>query len=241
LLWALGLAALVGSTISGALGSGGGIVLLAVMVQFLAPGVAIPIHGAVQVVSNTWRGLLYVRHCRWQSVGVVALGALPGTVLGTALLSFVPEPAIQLILGIFVLVATLLPLPTDRHTIGDRWLLPLGFVSGGLSMVIGTVGPLLASFFLRRGLSPAQQIATKTWCMSTLHAFKLGGFLALGFHYASHAVLMLVMMGAVLVGNVLGKRVLSGLRGDRFTLALRAVLVLLAARILWRGVGALLG
>ena len=51
----LGAAALATSVLSAIVGMAGGITLLTVMLVFLDPLVAIPVHGAVQMVSNSSR------------------------------------------------------------------------------------------------------------------------------------------------------------------------------------------
>ena len=57
--------ALATSALTAAAGIGGGLVLISVMASFLPPIVVIPIHGVVQLLSNSSRGLLLVRHVVW--------------------------------------------------------------------------------------------------------------------------------------------------------------------------------
>ena len=61
-------AALVGSTLSGFLGMGGGIFLLTVLFLCgLEPALAIPIHALVQLTSNGTRAVLFREHVRWSA------------------------------------------------------------------------------------------------------------------------------------------------------------------------------
>ncbi len=73
----LGLAAFLTSILSAILGMGGGITLLALMLLFLEPLVAIPLHATVQLVSNGTRSLAQRRHIQWGILGLYALPLLP--------------------------------------------------------------------------------------------------------------------------------------------------------------------
>ena len=64
----VGLVALITAIISAVAGLGGGIILLAVLAQFRVPIVAIPIHGAIQLVSNGFRTVLLRRDINWSAV-----------------------------------------------------------------------------------------------------------------------------------------------------------------------------
>ncbi|MHC4225110.1 MAG: hypothetical protein ACYSUN_14050, partial [Planctomycetota bacterium] len=73
----LGAAALATSALSAIVGMAGGITLLTVMLVFLDPLVAIPVHGAVQMVSNSSRAVIQRRHLRWGIIARYALLLLP--------------------------------------------------------------------------------------------------------------------------------------------------------------------
>ena len=59
-------------------GIGGGVLLLSVMVQFMTPAVAVPVHGVVQLASNASRAAFGWRDVRWGLVVPYALGAILG-------------------------------------------------------------------------------------------------------------------------------------------------------------------
>ena len=82
----LALAALVTATISGIIGMGGGILLLAVIFSFLPHQDAIPVHAVVQLASNGTRLLAFLGNVDWPTIGRFALGAIPGAAIGATLL-----------------------------------------------------------------------------------------------------------------------------------------------------------
>ena len=69
----VGLAALVGSTITAVAGLGGGILLLSVLLQFLDPLEAIPVHAVIQLASNSFRAFILRHDVDWGVVGRFAL------------------------------------------------------------------------------------------------------------------------------------------------------------------------
>ena len=54
----IGLAALIGSAVTAIAGLGGGILLLSVLLQFLTPLEAIPVHAVIQLASNSFRAFV---------------------------------------------------------------------------------------------------------------------------------------------------------------------------------------
>ena len=62
----LSIAAFFTSALTAVAGAGGGAALMAVMLQFMPPAAAIPVHGAVHLVSNLTRCFLYGIICPGQ-------------------------------------------------------------------------------------------------------------------------------------------------------------------------------
>ena len=74
-------ASVLSAGVSAVLGMAGGILLLAVMLLFLEPAVAIPIHALVQLTSNSSRTLIHVRSVRRDLLGPFVLPLLPAGLL----------------------------------------------------------------------------------------------------------------------------------------------------------------
>ena len=64
-LVALGATVFVTAVLSGVLGMAGGIALLGVLLVYLPPLVAIPLHGVIQLVSNGSRVIVQREHARF--------------------------------------------------------------------------------------------------------------------------------------------------------------------------------
>jgi uncharacterized membrane protein YfcA len=95
--------------ISAVVGMGGGITLLALMLLWLDPLVAIPVHGAVQLVSNASRAVAQRRHVDVSVLTAFGLPLLPMSVAGLSLAQVLPRGALEVGIGAFVLIATWRP------------------------------------------------------------------------------------------------------------------------------------
>lgn len=167
------LAVLVTSTVSGIFGMAGGLMLMGALTLTLPVSAAMVTHGAVQIVSNGWRGILHRAHVQWRIVGLYALGSgVAGAVL--ALASYAPSKAwVYLLLG---LVPALAWLPKDTLRL-DAARGPDAFACGlsvtGLNVAAGVAGPLLDIFFIRTALTRHQIVATKAATQVFAHLTKI--------------------------------------------------------------------
>ncbi len=236
-------AAVATAALSALVGMAGGITLLAVMLLFLGPLEAIPIHGAVQLVSNGSRTWLQRRAVRWEWVWPYALPLVPMGFLGLALLRGLPAEATRALIGAFVLVATWLP---GVFGLGGRVgaveptrrFLALGSVAGVLNVTIGAVGPLIAPFYLGLGMSRFELIGTKAASQALGHVSKLLVFGVAGFAFGDYLGLLALLSAGVVTGTWLGTRLLGRVSERGFVILYKAVLTLIALRLVvvefWR-------
>jgi len=238
LAW-LGAAAFATSVLSAIVGMAGGIVLLAVMLLFLEPLTAIPLHGAIQLLSNGSRAALQ-RRVVDRSV-LLHYGALlvPGGLLGLQVATALPPAAIRVLIGLFALLATWAPgalllgiRPED--TSPRARFLALGGVAGALNVTVGAVGPVIAPFFLGLGLSRQALVGTKAACQALGHAVKIALFGLAGFAFAPHAPLLVVAGAGVVVGTWAGTRLLDRIDERTFEWLYKVVLTAIAVRLLLR-------
>lgn len=229
----LTLAALLTSIISGILGMGGGMTLLGVMAIVLPPAQVVPLHGVVQLFSNSTRTIVFIRHVAWRLV----LPYVPALVIGLWLATLVWSgdrldwfrPGI----GVFVLAFLVMRRrkPTLRKL--PIYFFPfLGVAAGFISVFVGATGPFIAPFFLRDDLEKEEVIATKAICQSASHLLKVPAFLSLGFDYAPHLELLVILTATVVVGTVIGKKLLSRLSSETFVRLFEIVLAAIAVYLI---------
>ena len=219
------------SAVTAITGIGGGILLISVMVQFMAPGVAVPVHGLVQLASNASRAGFGRPHIRWRFFFPYAAGALVGAAAGSRVVVALDARMFSIVLGVFVLVLTWMPrIRTERRFPGKFFL-----VGGGacfLSMFVGATGPLSAPFFLREGLKRDELVVTHAACMSSLHACKVAAFFAVGFALGPNALLLGGMLASTVLGSWAGTRLRGRLDERLFRHVFRWIVTLLGVRLI---------
>jgi uncharacterized membrane protein YfcA len=226
--------------ISGILGMGGGILLLAVLFCFLPYSVAIPAHAAVQLASNTTRVAGFIRHVDWRAFGRFCVGALPGAAVGVLLLWTLgkperSEPYLKIVVGLYVLIVPLLPKPAREVHRSRWWDFPLlGLAAGAAALTVGAVGPLIAPLFLRRDFVKERLVATKAMCQMILHATKIPAFIWLwSLELRSLGIIVVLMCVAVIPGTLVGKYLHRYVTEQQFVVAYRIALIVTGLKVLY--------
>lgn len=215
----IGLGALATSALTAVLGFGGGIVLLAGLLLVVEPIVAIPLHAAIQVVSNGTRTIIRRRDVDWAIVARTSLLLLPAGALTIPLARAAPAAVLQALIAVTVLAATWIPERTERALpvpTGAGWI-AVGGVLGALNPLVGATGPLVAPMF--RAASRTRQAFVGTFAGSQVagHLAKIVLFGAAGLAPTGHLPAAAAGVAGVVVGTHLGSRVLDRMSERRFT------------------------
>jgi uncharacterized membrane protein YfcA len=229
------------AALSAVVGMAGGITLLSVMLLFFEPLVAIPIHGVVQLVSNSSRTIVQRRHVDWSILWRYSAILVPMGFVGLEIAQSLPPTVTRALIGSFVLIATwkptwlLIGTHPERSDIHRRFFL-LGAVAGALNMTIGAVGPMIAPFFLRIGLTRQALIGTKAACQAAGHLVKIAIFGIAGFVFADYALLLALLSLSVIAGTWIGSQLLEHVSERWFKRLYKGVLTLIALRlVIWEG------
>ncbi len=229
------------ATLSAIIGMAGGITLLSVMLLFFEPLVAIPIHGVVQLVSNSSRTFVQRKHVDWKILSYYSAMLIPMAFVGLVVAQSLPPTVTRALIGAFVLIATwkrgwlLIGTHPERADTHRRFLV-LGAVAGVLNMTIGAVGPLIAPFFLKIGLTRQALIGTKAACQAAGHLVKIAVFGIAGFVFADYAVPLALLSVSVIAGTWIGSQLLERVSERWFKRLYRGVLTLIALRlVIWEG------
>lgn len=230
--------AFISSTLTALIGFGGGTILMAVLLNFMTPAVAIPFHGVVQLASNGWRVLLFRAHIGWH-LGRRFVVLLPvGVALGLWLFQGLSKEAIQVMIGCLVL-GTLFTrkLKQFRNKDLPLWsFYPLGLVVGTLNMIVGVVAPVVGVLVVRRELSKEGMIATLGFFALLGHIFKVVAFGLVGFRFQDHLLSLAFMIPAVMLGGYAGKFLLGRLNEAVFMAIFKVLLIVLSLKlIVWEG------
>ncbi|MCB0992470.1 MAG: sulfite exporter TauE/SafE family protein [Acidimicrobiales bacterium] len=230
----IAVAALATSALSAVAGMGGGLILLTVMVALVEPAVAIPLHGAIQIASNSTRALTLRQHVVWPVVVRHSLLLVPAGVLGLLAADALPADLGRALIGAFALVAVWFPrliTPNPAKPIAPNGFVAVGALQGFLNIPIGATGPMIAPFF-RSALEQRHSfIATFAAAQTIGHVVKVGVFTADGLDLSAHLWVVALSAAAVIVGTKLGARVLDSISEETFGRIFKLALTVVAARL----------
>lgn len=225
------------SLLTAAFGIGGGAVLLGILATLLPPAALIPVHGVVQLGSNTGRAFILRTAIVRELVLPFLAGSVVGIALGSLLVVRLPPAGIQIAVGAFILWSVVAKPPAFLRR--SAWL--AGGASSFLTMFFGATGPFVAAFVKTQGLERVGYVATHAACMTAQHLLKVVAFGLLGFAFGQYLGIIAGMVAFGFLGTLTGRRVLMRIDERRFAFVLNAILVVLAARLIWDGASTLAG
>jgi uncharacterized membrane protein YfcA len=224
------------------LGQGGGIMLMAVLPGFVPAPALIGIHSVVQATSNGSRACLSYKEINWPIIWPVAIGTVIGASLILPLIPLVNWQWMQGVIAFYILWLTwgkfislpkLLTLKSAfRFKLGQPFI-RLGVLQGSLGMALGATGPLGNALLLSKGLSKDAIVASNAVIMLISHLVKILFFSMLGLHFFDHALLLLSLCVAAIIGSLIGSRFRNHLPEKIFFPLFKGLLTLLALRMLF--------
>lgn len=229
--------AFVAATLAAVSGFGGAAVLLPVLVVTFGVRDAIPILTLAQLAGNGSRVWLNRREVDWKVVRWFALGGVPLAVLGGYLFATAPLAVLTRVLGGFLLLIVILRHVHERPP--RRFPAPTFAAIGGgasfLSALLGSVGPIMAPFFLAYGLVKGAYIGTEAMSTVVMHVTKLVAYRQAAVLSELALVAGLALAPVMVAGSYIGKRIVDRLPERVFVLIIEAVLVVAGLLFLVRG------
>ncbi|MDH4247708.1 MAG: sulfite exporter TauE/SafE family protein [Deltaproteobacteria bacterium] len=231
----LGTTGVLTSTFTATLGYGGGSILMAVLLQFMAPAAAIPVHGLTQLVSNVWRVGLYRQHLYYPLIWRFLLLLPLGTLVGLWFFQGMSKKTVEVLIGLFILGTVYLRnIKITKGKDLPLWtFIPLGFLMGVLSMIVGVIAPLMGALTVRSEISRFQLIATLAVFATLGHLFKVGAFTFVGFDFLEFLPALTVLVPSVMAGGVLGRLLVSRVSESVFKLLFHTVLIGLSLKLVF--------
>lgn len=217
-------------------GFGGAVLLLPVFVAVFGTRDAVAVLTVAQLASNGSRVWFNRREVEIALVRRFAVGAVPAAVVGALLFSTAPLSALTRLIGAFLIASVVWrhvgPAPKPPS---DRAFVAVGAASGFGSALLGSVGPLVAPFFLARGLVRGAYIGTEAAAAVVMHVTKLVVFGAASVLTASTLGIGLALAPASAAGAWVGKRILDRLPTKAFLVLVEIGLVVAGGLLLIRG------
>ena len=230
------LGTLIAGTLSAVTGFGGAAILLPMLVAMFGAREAIPILTVAQLIGNASRACFNRRELDFRVVAYFSVGAVPAAIAGGLLFALAPLAALTRLLGAFLIAVVIYRHVRKRPpTMQLRAFTPLGAGSSFLSALLGSVGPLMAPFFLAYGLAKGAYIGTEALCSLVMHVAKLGAYGGASLLSLTGIGIGLAMGTGLIVGSYTGKHIVDRVSEPVFVLLVEATLVIAGLRFLISG------
>lgn len=223
------------SALTASFGIGGGVALLTLMGYLLPVASIIPVHGVVQLGSNTGRAFIQRAHIEWSAAIPFLIGSAIGVAVAAPFVVNLEDPLLRVGLGVFIIFVTWLKLPALARG-GTVLFASGGLVTAFLTMFFGATGPLAAAFLGKSLPDRRQYSGTHATIMTAQHGFKVIAFGFAGFAFFAWIPLLAAMVIAGFAGTAAGARILLRLPEERFRLGFAILLTVLALDLIRRGV-----
>ncbi|MCB1471848.1 MAG: sulfite exporter TauE/SafE family protein [Rhodobiaceae bacterium] len=224
------------SLIMAATGFGGGVLLLSIMASLMPIAALIPVHGVVQLGSNTGRVFLLRQSVQWGYLLPFLAGSIIGAAVGGKMVVTLSDTVLRTGLALFILYMVWGPKPKFIAA-GARWMVVAGGAfSTFLTMFFGATGPFVLAIF--SNIFPDNRlhfIATHSSAMVIQHVLKVLAFGLLGFAFAPWAGLIVAMIATGFAGTWTGTRLLHRIPEAQFRIVFKLLITAVAAHLLWQG------
>ncbi len=190
-LFVIGFASWTVSTMSA---GGGSVLFMAAIAPLLRGHAMAPVITVASAVASPARAILFWHCIDWTVVRWYLPGATAGAILGGWVLAQVSGPLIQVAAALF-LVSTLW-----QYRLGKRaqsfhmrltWFVPVSFVSGSVSAIVGASGLLANPFYFNFGLTKEPMLATRAINSLAIQFVKLTSYSVFGllnWHLVRHGL-----------------------------------------------------
>lgn len=221
------------SMFTASFGAGGGVMMLGVMAQVVPPQIIIPLHGFIQLGSNSGRALMSRKHIDWLLISRFAPGVLAGTIIGFFVLVVLPPEVMYLSIAGFILFLCWGP-KIPSVALGAAGVFLAGLLTSFIGLFVGASGPLVGAFVKQVHIARLTTIATFALAMTLQHLTKLVVFGVVGFEFWPWLPLLIMMIIAGAIGTWVGLKFVKRMSDVYFNRVFNLVLTALALRLIWQ-------
>lgn len=193
--------------------SGMGILVVPLMAMALPAKESVGALLPMLIVGDVLAVLYYRRHAQWGRLLRLVPGVAAGMAVGGVLLSYIDNTSMKPLLGTLVLVLLSLEFLTRRMPSGAyrEWrsfAVLIGFCAGFATTVGNAAGPVMGIYLIMMGLTKEQLMGTGAWFYLLVNTTKVPIFMAQGMLNPTDLASVLSMLPMVVLGTVLGRKLL---------------------------------
>lgn len=221
------------AAISGAAGFGGALLLLPLFSRIIGTTMAVPVLTIAQLIGNLSRAFFGFKQIKWKPVMLFILGAVPMSVLGAFSFVKVPKEVITRGIGFAIIVFVVLKyFKVLKFEPSNKTMLIGGAVTGLISGLVGSAGPIGAALFLSLNLPPVSYIASEAVTAIAMHISKTvvyQKYLGVGLYALGIGLFMGV---AMIAGTWAGKKVIDKMSKEKFVKFVGILLLVIGLQML---------
>ena len=226
----LGIVSFLTSAIAAVVGIGGGMMLIAILPSFLPLNAIIPIHGLTQLSSNFSRAVFGYKDVQYEVIPKFLIGSLIGIGIFAGIINFISLEYVPLFIGSYILFSLWSVKFNEKIKKFENYYI-IGFFQTGLSIVVGTTGPLTMTLLLKDYGDKDKVVATSAALMSITHILKVFVFIYFGFVFFDYIGIIVAMIIGAVAGSWVGTQLRDKIDGKKFTIILKVLLSTLALKI----------
>jgi uncharacterized membrane protein YfcA len=170
-------------------------------------------------------------------LGRILIGALPGAIVGAAVLRFASPQFLETALAVWIFAYLLMRLVHPNFRLSDqfrrRWSPLVGASAGALQASTGISAPIIAPYVNALKLRPEAYVFAVCTCFGTFAAAHLGVVTVVGMLDRETALLGVLAILPAIVFIPIGVRARRFVSARGFDLFIRATLAIMGARLIY--------
>lgn len=221
------------SAIAAVFGFAGGMILVAILPNFLPATAIIPVHSAVQAISNSSLAIFSWRSIHWATVREHLIGACIGITVSYLLLRNLDLTMTPAIIGAYILMS-LWSASFSALLARIESFYFLGAIQAGLSLIVGATGSLQLPALLKTLTNHHQVVSTVGVLVTTDHLLKIIIFYAIGFKFIDYAPSIACMSITAVTGSYIGTVIRRSVDMTKHVWVIKLLLSALAITAIFR-------
>ncbi|NNE89770.1 MAG: sulfite exporter TauE/SafE family protein [Silicimonas sp.] len=212
-LLAIAVAALVTSSIHGAIGVAGGLLMTAILALLIGVRPSVPIMSVALTISHASRSLMHLQALDRKAYVIVIITSFPFIILTGFIYAMLPVDVLAFILALIIFTA--IPMRhwarTREINSGPRVLGSAGAVYGFFAGASIGAGAVLSPFLLGFGLAKEAFVATMAAIAFSTNVVRIGAFTGADLMTSQYLLLGLIVGIIMIPGNYIGRSMLRRL------------------------------
>lgn len=230
------LSSFIAALISGSAGFGGALLLLPVLTLYVGAEIAVPVLTIAQLIGNLSRMAFGLKQIDWKKVALFSITALPLSALGAFGFSILSKSTVTRGIGaVLILLVILKYYRILKFKPNNKTLIFGGAITGLLSGLAGSAGPIGAAVFLSFSLQPIAYIASEAATATAIHIVKIVVYDKL-VNIPPEAVNLGLLMGvAMIFGTYIANQFIKHMKKEVFQKYVAILLCIVGAYMLIAG------